>query len=274
MEIKSFRYKDQQREYIIFGNGPRVMYAFHGFGQSAAKWMVLEEWLASEFTVYSFFDFFHEESFNGAFINSERPLEKEDVTDYFHAFSELNKHAEINLMAFSSGARTLLTLIERPRIKIEEVWMFAPDGISISFWNALFCRYRIIQKIYRGICNHPTMFFNTLKFFNMLGIINRELRSFVLFSLRTKTNRIRVYNYWMKYSKIIPSHKEIIQNASTPKVKIHLIIGKEDSVINMQEVEKFANEYGPYADLLVLDGTHNIIDSKYAKLLLTQYARK
>lgn len=274
MKTKRFRHNNMEREYIVFGNGPRILYAFHGFGRSSNDWELFSDWLANDFTVYSFNDFFHGKSeFPLSRIQND-PLTKREISEYFKAFSESIGHDLVSLMAYSSGGRTAFTLVEEASLKIGEIWLFAPDGIKISFWNNLFCKSRLIQTVFRRIVNKPFLFFYLTKALSKMHLLNRSLSSFVLFNMRSKFKREQVYNYWMVYKAIIPSMKSVIKSIEENEIKLHLIFGRKDVVIEPKIGEQLTKKLKGNADVLILEGGHQLIVENHLELLKNRYSGK
>lgn len=274
MKRKRFLHKNLNCEYVVFGHGERILYAFHGFGQSAAIWKVFETWLAPIFTIYSFHDFFHGEQLFPESRLKNDPLSKRELTELYSAFAKEMGHGTINLMAYSSGARIALTLMEDFDATIDEVWLFAPDGIRRSFWNKVFCKYKWIQSLYLKICERPSLFFAVVKRLQNFGMIDKSLASFVLFSMRTKEKRIRVYNYWMAYRDIIPNIDQVVKNASLEEMKIHFVFGDSDTVIPPEIGKDLLQKYKLKADLFLLSGGHNILLSMNQAALKYRYGQK
>ena len=274
MKAIFFEYKKQVREYYVFGKGPKLLYAFHGFGQNGSIWRVFREWLADEFTIYAFNDFYHSETNLSGNINNDLALEKEEIVDFFKHFAHKNGHRSVNLMAYSSGARTVLTLIEHNAFKINEVWLFAPDGIKLSFWNSMFCRYTIVQALFRRINDDPKWFFRTVSLLKYTGLLNKRRLSFVLYSMRVQSKRTKVYNYWLKYRNVIPLIDKVIENGNENDVRIHLVFGKNDVLINEKIGKRFLKDYGRNADLFVIDASHHLIVEKHVSLLIDRYPLK
>lgn len=274
MKRKKFLHKNSLREYQVLGNGPRILYAFHGFGRPSDDWQVFETWLFSEFTLFSFNDFFHGESEFTTHSLDNNFLEKEDIISFFSAFAEENKHLSVSLIAYSSGARTALTLIESPPFVIEDAWLFAPDGIKRSKWNQLFTQYRLVQKLFKWTIDHPIWFFRFAKGLNKIALLNSSLTSFVLFNMRNRQKRERVYNYWLIYKEINPVIKNVILSVNNNKIRLHLIFAQDDVVIESKIGKAFQKELGDNSDLLLLRGGHRLIAKTHLKQLMERYSIK
>lgn len=274
MKTKRYLHKNLNCEYVVFGNGKRILYAFHGFGQSANVWKVFEHWLAPEFTVYCFFDFFHgEHIFPESRLKSD-PLQKFELIELYGAFAKDQGHDEINLMAYSSGARIALSLMEHFDANIDEVWLFAPDGIRRSFWNKMFCKYSWVQSLYLKICEKPDSFFKIVKRLSKLGLIDKNFASFVLFSMRTKEKRFLVYSYWMAYCDIIPNIDIVSKNSFNKEMYIHFIFGDSDKVIPSEIGKAVLRDYSINADLFLLSGGHHLLVSTHQTALIHRFTKK
>ncbi len=262
MKTKRFLHNFQQREYHIFGEGKKVLYAFHGFGRPATEWEVYGPLLEKEFTVFAFCDFLHGES-----RMENKQLQKSEIIEYFKAFANEYSHSSINLMAYSSGARTALTLIESSEFNIAEVFLFAPDGIKLSFWNKLFCKYKFAQSIFNYSIQKPELLFKTTRVLTMFGAINKDLLYFVLVNMRLKQKRQMVYDYWMLYKEIVPDLSLLLHSIQFNNIKVHLIFAKNDRVISPKIGRDFKSKIGENADYLELGGGHLLIHEKHIEAI-------
>lgn len=269
-----FLHNSLKREYRVLGQGKRILYAFHGFGRSLSEWEVFLPWLGHEFTIFAFADFFHGKSDFPINRLALSPLKKEEITAFFSAFAADNDHSVINLMAYSSGGRTVLSLIEMKHFTIEEVWLFAPDGIRISVWNKMFTNYKLIQKLFKRIINKPDFFFNLALNLKKAKLLSPNLTYFVLSNMREKQKRQKIYNFWMVYREIIPDVKEVSQLINESKIRLHLIFGKEDEVIPPSIGRSLIKKLGKSADLIELNGGHLLIDLKHLETLKERFPLK
>lgn len=262
MKTKRYIHNDVECEYHVFGNGKRVLYCFHGFGGSMHDWSVFAPWLADAFTIYSFTDFFHgSTSFPVERIKKD-PLTKTEVSERFESFAKDYSHDRISLMAFSSGGRIALTLIEMDKLKIEETWLFAADGLKISFWNRLFCNYSFVQRIYNNIVQNPEPFFRWVKIAVKVKLLSRDLAKFVLFSMRSEKKRQLIYYYWMFYRNIKPNKKNLARSINESDNKIHLIMGARDQVIPTKSAFTFARTLDKDIGILIVDDGHLLLSDE------------
>lgn len=274
MKTKRFIHNDLGCEYNVHGKGPRVLYCYHGFGGSFNDWSTFMPWLEDAFTIYSFNDFFHGSSdFPLDRINSD-PLTKSELSAFYVSFALHHGHDEINLMAYSSGGRTVISILEEGEMKIDEVWLFASDGIQISFWNRLFCNYSSIQRLYFRLIEKPEAFFKSLKILTDLNLISRDLSKFVFYSMRNEEKRRLLYKFWMTYRKIRPDRKRLIVSINKSVAKLHFVMGSKDKVIPAKIAYKFKKELAIYCDVLLIDTGHLLIEERNLDLLREKFPLK
>lgn len=269
MKTKRYLHNGLNCEYLTYGRGQRVLYCFHGFGGSMFDWEVFDPLFSDEFTVFSFSDFFHAKSDFPVDRLKNNPLSKEELIQFYRNFSEENNHQSINIVAHSSGGRTALTLIEGNAFPIEKAWLFAIDGLELSFWNKAFCTYPFIQTIYSKLVEKPDLFFSLVRGLSKLGLLNRSLAKFVLFSMRSEEKRRRVYNYWMLYRKIIPSKALLFQSIKSKLKKVILIMGSDDQVIPLRHAYEFKKEGNSNIEIVVLNEGHLLLKTKHLEALRT-----
>ncbi len=274
MKSTIFLHNNLQREYQVLGNGSRILYAFHGFGRSAVEWEAFLPWLEREFTIYCFADFFHGESKFPEDRLPSSPLRTEEIESFFKAFANEQNHGVINLMAYSSGGRTLLSILEKQALVIEEVWLFAPDGVEISFWNHLFGKYKWARNIFKLIIQKPDLFLSLVRSLNKLGLLNKSLTYFVLANMRDEKKRNNVYNFWLLYQAFIPDIKEVISKINENEIRFHLIFGEEDKVIPPVIGRRMIKKLGNSASLTELKGGHLLVDKKHLDYLMKEFPLK
>jgi pimeloyl-ACP methyl ester carboxylesterase len=274
MKEKIFRHNNLSHVYKILGEGSEIIYAFHGFSRPMDEWKAFLPWLGRNYSIFVFADFFHEGSEFPEKRLESQPLLMDEISSFYQAFAKAHLHNKISLIAYSSGGRTALSLIEKNAVKLDKVWLFAPDGLEISFWNKTFSNFRFAQVVFKRIVENPKHFFSFTKILRKSGLLNSSLASFIMYSMRTKAKRQRIYNYWMVYRNIVPDLRAISNEIKGKGIILHLIFGSEDSVIPKSIGSNYLKKYGELADLLVLEGGHLLIDQKHLNVITERFPLK
>src|SRR6187402_794102 len=74
--------------YYRFGNGPKTMLCFHGYGMHGKQFEVLKEQFGNEYTFYGFDLFFHKETKlqDQSLAHLKKGLSKNDFCEVINAF--------------------------------------------------------------------------------------------------------------------------------------------------------------------------------------------
>ena len=134
VEKEIFSKNNLALEYLTFGKGSNIILAFHGFGRKAEDFLLFEKILEEKYTVISF-NFFHHG--NSSYPNDrieKNTLSVEELNDFFEYFLKEKNISRFSLMGYSMGGKICLSLLEKFANRIDDIFLFAPDGIKINFW--------------------------------------------------------------------------------------------------------------------------------------------
>lgn len=258
MEKEIFSRKNMTLEYLTFGSGPKTILAFHGFGRNAEDFLLFDKALEKNYTVISF-NFFH----HG---NSEYPkdriekntLQAKELAEFFEDFLNQKKINRFSLMGYSMGGKICLSLVESLANRIDELFLFAPDGIKINFWYKFTSKNRIGNSIYRRILYHPKPFFRFLNFLRRIRLVTDKMQRFVHYNLETEEKRKLVYTVWMTLRYIEPNPKKCAALIRKNNIKTFLFFGKFDQIIKVKTGRYFAQLIQNPDALKVVECGHNM----------------
>ncbi|TKB98987.1 alpha/beta fold hydrolase [Pedobacter cryophilus] len=110
-----FRSEIANFHYHQYGNGNKIMLAFHGFGMRGNQFKVLEESLGQHYKIYSFDLFFHGET---ELFDTSRKAVKQSINKALFAKEIIKflRHLGImdqkfELLSYSIGSKLALSLI-------------------------------------------------------------------------------------------------------------------------------------------------------------------
>lgn len=258
MEKQIHSYKNYQLEFLQFGEGPKVILAFHGFGRKAEDFLLFEKLLHTEYTVYSFNFFHHGNSVYPKNRIEKDTLKKEELWGIIHSFLQAQKIERFSLMGYSMGGKICLSLIENFASQIDELFLFAPDGIKINFWYKFTSKNRIGNLIYKRILYHPTNFFRFLKFLKRIRLITDKMHRFVMYNLETEEKRKLVFTVWMTLRLIEPKPRKCAQLIQNNKIQCGLFFGKYDQIIKVKTGKWFSELIQQKESLHIVECGHNL----------------
>ena len=248
-------------EYETFGNGNEPLLAFHGFGNHASDFKVLEPSLGKKFKIISFNLPFHGKSVHDL-SSKEVSYSNDDVKELFEKFLAENSIKTFSLMGYSLGGKIALQLIELFPDRINTVILFAPDGIRNNWENGFVTNTSLGKRLYQRIINDPSSLFKVAKLLKALKIINPKLLDFVHNQLSTREKRQLVWDVWRCFRDIKPNIINIRRIVNKNRITIHLFFGKYDSIIPPSIGKKFASGLTDKNALHIIESGHNLIREK------------
>ena len=247
-------------EYEIIGNGSKPMFAFHGFASNADMFRILEKSLGSRFTIYSFNLPFHGKSV----VDEETirlGIDPVQLKKYFKNFLWHIHSSYFSLLGYSIGGKVALKLIELLPDDVQDIFLFAPDGIKISLWYHLVTKTYFGKLIYKRMMIHPSRYMKVLGFLAVLRIINSRTANFVKSTLDTNEKREMVYKTWICLKDLDPEIRTIQSIINRKNLRVHLFFGKHDKLIPPSIGKKF-QEGIKNKNLHVVDSGHQLITDK------------
>jgi pimeloyl-ACP methyl ester carboxylesterase len=242
--------------YKRFGCGEKILIAFHGFAQNASVWRSFENSLGKKYTIYSFNHFFHGPGHYPDDRIDHNTLTKKELFELVeHFLAEKNIH-RFSIAGYSLGGRISLTLIEHFANRLDEAWLFAPDGLTQNFWYKFASSTKAGRGIYKRIMRNPGVFFSLVKGVKKVRFISPKTGDFVINQMATYEKRLLVYNTWMAYRHIMPNLGEVARLIDNHPVRAHLFLGKYDFIFP----PKMANKIPAKKNLKVhiVEAGHNL----------------
>ena len=263
---RTFQHGGISLGYFSFGNGPRVMLAFHGFGSSPGDFHVFEKSLGHRFRVFSFSLPFHGSS-NLDEETSVSGISPGQLQNFIRAFLDTVGATQFSLLGYSIGGKIVLKLVELFPKNVNDVILLAPDGIRVSPWYRFVTGTRTGQWVYRRLMLHPRRFMNYVSGLEKLRMVNPRTARFVKGSLGTHEMRKQVFLTWMSLRRLNPDIPLVQSLVNEGSLNLHLFFGRYDRIIpatiGLQFVKKLSN---PGALHLVEAGHQLVMDSMNEEL--------
>lgn len=250
--------------YHVYGHGDKTLLAFHGFGRDGKDFKLLEPTYGKDYKIISFDLFYHGESdypLNPESIN----FTGDDLKELIQQYLDAHNIDRFSLLAYSIGGRISLKLIELFQGKLENVFLFAPDGIKYSWGYNLVTKTSIGKNIYKNFIKSPGFIFFLLQLGNALGLIKNSVYKFLRFQLETKPKRQKVYDNWVFFRNIHPDIPHVQHLINTKNINIQLYFGKFDTIIPPRFGKEFVKGLNNKEVLHILDSGHNLIKESVNK---------
>lgn len=238
------------------GKGPGRLLCLHGFGESAAHFEPLADWLP-DYTLVSIDLPWHGETQWREGL--DMPVDV--LLGLIDQIPELRGQA-FGILGFSMGGRIGLSLLQPLGDRVEQVILLAPDGLRINPWYRLATESRPGNRLFRQVMSAPGPFRKLLHLGNRLGIVNDSIMKFVERYVNDPGMRELVYRVWttLRRFSISPAKaKHLLRERGIPLV---MIFGRYDRIIPPSLGLAFIRGWESGARLEILDTGHLLLHAK------------
>ena len=284
MDNQLLSFRNSTIGYSRFGNGPKAVICFHGFGEDAMTFEFLEKHAGHEFTFYALDLPFHGQTiWNEGLLFTHNDLLK-TIDGILHSENQkpgtknLPAHLpgrqvrlagqQLILLGFSLGGRIALSLYQVIPEQVDKIVLLAPDGLKVNFWYWFATQTWMGNKFFAFTMKKPGWFFSFLKLLNSIKLVNASIFKFVNYYIGKKDIRLLLYRRWTTLRKLKPGLariKSIIRKQATP---VRLVYGRHDRIILSSVGEKFRKGIEEYSTLTIIESGHQVLHEKYAKEII------
>lgn len=245
-------------EYFRYGSGKKVLLAFHGFGNMATDFDLLEDIIGKNFTVLSVNLFFHGKSYADKSL-IERGFGNDDLDGIIRELFLRYPSDKYSLLGYSMGGRFVLKTLELFPEKIDKAILLAPDGIEISPLYLFLTQNRLGHQLLNKAVYNPGAFFRIAGFLRRTRMIGEKKYRFGMGNFDTEQKRKKVYQVWMVYRKISSKRDDILAILKNFNIHLYLFYGHHDKIIPPSIGERFQKKLKEKISLHILDAGHKLI---------------
>lgn len=247
-----------------FGKGPKVLIAFHGFGQDHRFFQPLATLIQSEYTIWALDLPFH--GHTNVQLDAFQPL---FIAEIIAAIYNRTGHVPLGVMGFSYGARILLGSLPYIKSYINQLIILSPEGIATNqrFWLDLIpiSGRKLISKSLK----QTDWLIQIGQFLNRNKLLGDFSVRFLKRYLASDQRRSQLFQSWIALGHFPVHKKQLINTLKEYKQHTLWILGEQDSIINVQRVAKYVHTL-PYASLYIIEGNHFLQWNTVENILLEQ----
>lgn len=248
--------------YRQFGNGPKLLFCFHGYGRESDTFYVLERRLGSAFTIVAI-DF----PFHGRTDWKDELIFKPYYLTQFllQIRSTLRKeNMKFSLLGFSMGGRIALHLTQLMADKVERLVLLAPDGLNFNFVRWFGSDTWLGNKLLSYTMHRPAWLFWVLEKAEKWRVIPRNLAGFLRSYIQDDEYRFVLYNRYISMRKFNSSLQKVKRFIKQYQIPVRMLYGKFDKVIPSKGGERFKEGIEEFVSLKVVDSGHNLLNEGQA----------
>jgi pimeloyl-ACP methyl ester carboxylesterase len=252
--------------YVKWGQGTKVMLAFHGFGQTAQAFAPLAEVLAPHYTFYSFDLFYHG---NSQWNTPQQALTKEYWQSIIEQFIQETGISSFSVCGFSIGCKLALATAEAFSVQVESLWLIAPDGIYTSPWYKMATSPAGGRAIFYRLMQNPAPLLKTSALLQKLRLLPKSLARFAESQLQSPAQRYQLYHTWILFSLLRFNPQALASCLNNPGTAVVFFLGTVDKVITHRKLASFIGLI-PQAKIHTLASGHTRLIKATARFVAGQ----
>ena len=266
--------RNSRIHYRHWGTGPRLVFAFHGYGESAAAFTFLGEAIGVDSTLIAIDLPFHGQTeWNDGLFFDPRDLlfvlrGIEAVLASTHPAPYLPGWW---LLGYSMGGRIALQLLQDSPQLVEKLVLLAPDGLKLNPWYWLATQTRPGNILFRATMRRPGWFFLLLRLGNWLKLVNPSVYKFTVQYINDDRVRQELYTRWTTMRAFRPRLAVIAAIIRERQLPVRLVYGRYDRIIPWKSAEKFRKRgIAATCHLILLSTGHQLLRPQYLAILLSE----
>ena len=266
MKTHELDYKGSRIAYTIYGTGERYIACFHGYGQAAYRWAILEPLLGKRFTLIAFDLPYHGHT---DWKNSENFT----VDGLIEIIQQIlpSPHQKIHLLGYSLGGRIALRLLQQMPQRINKTVLLAPDGLHKNKWYRFATQTKIGRKLFYRLMKNPQMLLSVATRLRAMGRIREGYYSMLQYYAGSEESRMHVYWRWISTRFFQPDLPKLRSAIAIYKLPVELVFGKYDKIMVADRGITFAKGLEQYAHVHLLETGHHFLKESYAPFIASLF---
>jgi pimeloyl-ACP methyl ester carboxylesterase len=292
MQTGYYPLRNSRIHYRRWGTGRRLVFALHGYGESAASFTFLGEAICNDFTLIAIDLPFHgmTEWNDGLFFDPRdlllvlRGIEAELASTRPTPNAASSPPATGDpasppapylpgwwLLGYSMGGRIALQLLQDSPQLIDKLVLVAPDGLHLNPWYLLATQTRPGNSLFRATMRRPGWLFLLLRLGNTLRLVNPSVYKFTVQYINDDQVRQELYTRWTTMRGFRPRLAVVAAIIRERQLPVRLVYGSFDRIIRWESAEKFRKRgIAATCQLTLLPTGHQLLRPQYLAILLSE----
>lgn len=247
--------------YLRMGTGAEWLFCFHGYGENADSFRLLEPALGARFTIIAI-----DLPFHGKTIwNDELLFTPESLVGLINLVKP--QKMPMHLLGYSMGGRIAMQLVQLIPEQVGKLVLIAPDGFHKNKWQWIATRTKAGNRLFRYFMHRPAAVLALTDRAAKFGLYSKSLQKFIHYYLDDAEQRLLLYRRWTTLRGFRARKVLLRQIVLAHKIPVRLLFGKHDHVILSKHAAAFANS-NPLIELKVIEAGHQLLKQKYLPQIL------
>ena len=225
----------KQLHYRRYGTGPKLLIAFHGYGNEAGIFSPFAPFIGAAYTLYSI-DLPHH---GNSDWDAGTKLEKADLVRLATNLMKETGADKCSLLGYSIGGRICLSMIEQMPEQIDKVLLIAPDGLVFNPLYYFVTKNFAGKRLFSSFLNNPKKYMRYIDWLKKKNYLSTAQYNFGMNYLGSKEDRNFLLKVWPDLSRIITSAATIKATVIEYHIPVHIFMGAYDRVIPVKNADSF-----------------------------------
>ena len=250
--------------YYKFGNGPKHMLCFHGFGMHGKQFKLAEEKLGEKYTFWGFDLLFHKETVlkDQSIERIKKGLLKSELAAMIVDFCKHENIEKFSVLGYSMGSHYATALAEELPSRINEYIVAAPSSINPGNLVHFFSKNLFGKKILEKLTFSKVALTGIINLCKNLNIIDSVGRDILKKEVGTVKLRFAFYACFVYLRNLETDEEKLISALERYKIKSIFIFGRYDKMYLPSIGNSFFAKFKK-ADVIVLDENHEMINQNF-----------
>ena len=240
--------------YLKIGTGPKLLIAFHGYGNEASLFRPLEKYLSSVYTIYSI-----DLPYHGKSSAENVTLLKKDLVQLVNTLCEEMNVTQASLAGYSMGGRLCISIVERIPQQVDKVLLIASDGLVFDPFYFFLTNTWVGRKLFSDVLTSPQKYIRFTDWLKQKKIIQSHHHSHALYYLQLDHNRSFLLKVWPGLRKIIPSLRKVRAAIHKHSIPVYIFMGTQDKLIPYKRAHSFKKDLKS-VHLYFVEKGHRVMD--------------
>lgn len=263
-----FHHQSVNLHYYRFGNGPKAMLCFHGYGMHGRQFLVLEKTLGNDYTFYGFDLFFHEQT---TLVDNTVEIVKKGITtaqfaEICTAFLQEQHIDRFAIIAYSLGSYYAAALVQQLANRIDNLFILAPLFAKPFPLMNFFAKNKLGNRIYEWLLLSKYTAESLLKFALRIKVIDLKTHGILHKEIATKELRFSMYASITYLKHLSVNEKQFVDRLNAANVKSYFIFGKRDALFPPHITDRLIKNLN-HVKHLVLDEDHEMVNEHLSTIL-------
>jgi pimeloyl-ACP methyl ester carboxylesterase len=271
MTMTSHYFENQlvKLHYYKFGNGPKKMLCFHGYGMHGKQFKLFEAGsLASRYTFYGFDLFFHKETQlkDQSLAAVKKGITKKELAGLIAGFCDSEQIEHFSVIGYSMGTHYATAIVEEMADRIDEYIAVAPSCLNPGMLTNYFSKSRTGNKILEKLTLNKKALLAMLKLGKRLTFLDQVGYDILSKEFGTEELRFNFYACFTYLRFLETNEPRLLKALEAGNIRSIFIFGKNDKMYP----PKIGNAFIPklaHAEVIILDDNHEMINQNFAAKL-------